>query len=102
LEALPGLAEDLGTDQEVAEQLRAEYDRRLQILSAYERGEPPAEGAVSREKQHVDLRVALLGRKHDKVVRLWDRDEIDDSVLQQVQAVFDLERVSVEKHRDIT
>jgi CPA1 family monovalent cation:H+ antiporter len=102
LEALPGLAEDLGTDQEVADQLRGEYDRRLQILSANERDEPPAEGAVSREKQHVDLRVALLGRKHDTLVRLWDQDEIDDSVLQHVQAVFDLERVSVEKHRDIT
>jgi hypothetical protein len=35
-------------------------------------------------------------------VRLWDRNEIDDSALQEVQAVFDLERVSVEKHRDIT
>jgi hypothetical protein len=57
---------------------------------------------VSREKQHVDLRVALLGHKHDTIVRLWDRNEIDDSVLQHVQAVFDLERVSVEKHRDIT
>ncbi len=57
---------------------------------------------MSREKQQVDLRVALLGRKHDTIVRLWDRNEIDDSVLQEVQAVFDLERVSVEKHRDIT
>jgi hypothetical protein len=32
-------------------------------------------------------------------VRLWDRDEIDDSVLQQVQAVLDLERVAVDRHR---
>ena len=99
--ALPGLAEELGTDEEVAEQLRTEYARRLQILSATDRAEPAAEDAVSREKQHVDLRLALLGRKHDTIVRLWDRNEIDDSVLQHVQAVFDLERVSVEKHRDI-
>ena len=75
--------------------------RRLRILSATDRDEPAAEDAVSREKQHVDLRVALLGHKHDTIVRLWDRNEIDDSVLQHVQAVFDLERVSVEKHRDI-
>ena len=102
LDALPGLVEQLGTDGEVAEQLRTEYDRRLQILSATDHDGPAAEDAVSREKQHVDLRVALLGRKHDTIVRLWDRNEIDDSVLQEVQAVFDLERVSVEKHRDIT
>jgi len=102
LDALPGLVEQLGTDREVAEQLRTEYDRRLQILSATDHDEPAAEDAVSRENQHVDLRVALLGRKHDTIVRLWDRNEIDDSVLQEVQAVFDLERVSVEKHRDIT
>jgi monovalent cation:H+ antiporter, CPA1 family len=101
LDALPGLAEDLGTDEEVADQLRTEYARRLQILSAHDHDEP-AEDAVSRERQHVDLRVALLGHKHDTIVRLWERDEIDDSTLQQVQAVFDLERASVEKHRDIT
>jgi hypothetical protein len=58
-----------------------------------------AAGAVSWEKQHADLRVALLGRMHDTLVRLWDRDEIDDSVLQQVQAVLDLERVAVDRHR---
>jgi len=81
LEALPGLAEELGTDQEVAEQLRAEYERRLQILSANERDEPADDGALSRERQHVDLRVALLRRKHEAIVRLWERDEIDDSVL---------------------
>ena len=101
LDALPGLVEQLGADWEVAEQLRSEYDRRLQILSATDHDGPAAEDAVSREKQHVDLRVALLGRKHDTIVRLWDRNEIDDSVLQEVQAVFDLERVSVEKHRHI-
>jgi hypothetical protein len=54
---------------------------------------------MSWEKQHADLRVALLRRKHDTLVRLWDRDEIDDSVLQQVQAVLDLERVAVDRHR---
>lgn len=102
LGALPGLAEDLGTDAEVVDQLRTEYGRRLQILSAADGDGPPAAHAVSREKQHVDLRVALLGHKHDTLVRLWDRDEIDDSTLQQVQAVFDLERASVDQHRDLT
>ena len=97
---LPGLVEELGTDGEVADQLRAEYDRRLRILRANEHDEPAAAaGAMSWEKQHADLRVALLGRKHDTLVRLWDRDEIDDSVLQQVQAVLDLERVAVDRHR---
>ena len=45
------------------------------------------------------LRVALLGRKHDTLVRLRDRDEIDDNVLQQVQAALDLEWVAVDRHR---
>jgi CPA1 family monovalent cation:H+ antiporter len=102
LDALPGIVEELGTDREVAEQLRAEYDRRLQILGAHERDEPPAEGLVSHEAQHTDLRVALLQRKHDALVRMWDRHEIDDDVLQHVQGVLDLERIAVERHRDIT
>ena len=99
LEALPGLVEDLGTDHEVADQLRAEYDRRLRILRADERDEATADGAANWEKQHADLRVALLGRKHDTLVRLRDRDEIDDNVLQQVQAALDLEWVAVDRHR---
>ena len=45
------------------------------------------------------MRVALLGRKHDTLVRLRDRDEIDDNVLQQVQAALDLEWVAVDRHR---
>jgi CPA1 family monovalent cation:H+ antiporter len=101
LEELPDLARDLGTDPEIAEQLRAEYDRRLQILSAAGEGDLSVDEAENREKQHADLRLALVRHKHDTIVDLWDRDEIDDSVLQNVQAVLDLERISVEKHRDI-
>ena len=43
MEALPGLVEELGTDGEVAEQLRTEYDRRLRILCATDHDEPAAE-----------------------------------------------------------
>jgi hypothetical protein len=86
-------------DREVADQLRAEYDRRLQILRADQDDTATADGAATFEKQHADLRVALLGRKHDTLVRLRDRDEIDDTVLQQVQAGLDLERVAVDRHR---
>jgi hypothetical protein len=46
--------------------------------------------------------VALLGRTHDTLARLRDRDEIDDNVLQQVQAALDLERVAVDRHRKDT
>jgi CPA1 family monovalent cation:H+ antiporter len=99
LEALPGFAAELGTDRQVADQLRAEYDRRLQIVRADGHDEVPDDGAASWEEQHADLRVALLRRKHDTIVRLRDRDEIDDGVLQEIQAVLDLEWILVDRHR---
>ena len=53
LEALPGLAAERGTADEVAEQLRTEYDRRLRMLRAGD-GKPD-DGAAGWEEQYADL-----------------------------------------------
>jgi len=99
LEAFTGLVDDLGTDREVAEHLRESYARRLRVL----RGEENSGGgsASDWERQYADLHLALLACKHATVVRLRDQNDVDDTVLQQVQAMFDLEEAQVSLHRDV-
>ena len=52
--------------------------------------------------RYVEWRYSNVSQRKElrhTLVRLRDRNEIDDSVLQQVQAVFDLERVAVARVR---
>jgi len=92
--ALPAMAAERGTDPEVIEQLRTEFERRLRVLRGDESGE------AGWEHQYADLRLAAIGHKHDTVVRMRDDGEIDDEVLLQLQDGLDLEEVHLNRHRD--
>lgn len=102
LRALPRLVEDLGTDRDVADQLRDEYQRRLLVLRAGQRSDGETGGVTDREERYTALRLALLGHKHRTVVRLRDHDEIDDVVLQRIQAKLDLEEVVMTRRHGAT
>ena len=97
LDALPGLAAEQGTTEEVAEQLRTEYDRRLRMLRAGD-GRPD-DGAAGWEEQYADLRLAVINHKHATVVRMRDDGEIDDEVLLQLQDGLDVEAVHLKGER---
>ena len=98
LTALPELARELGSEEELVAQLRAEYDHRLQPLRGEHDGQMMDAGQ-DRERKDADLRLALLAREHHTVVRLRDRAEIDDAVLQQIEADLDLERIQLHRRR---
>ncbi|MDX2948218.1 MULTISPECIES: hypothetical protein [Streptomyces] len=88
------MAADLGTDPEVTERLRAEYETHLNTLRATETtNTPDADTLVRHHEHHTALRLALLEHKRSAVIGLRDARRIDDAVLQRVQAQLDMEEV---------
>jgi len=91
LEALPELAASLGTDLEVVQQLDEEYREHLQVLQVD--GDSVDDGPLRQREQYTALHLASLGGKRTTVLRLRDQQQIDDTVLRQVQHRLDLEEV---------
>ncbi|MEU3620491.1 Na+/H+ antiporter [Streptomyces sp. NPDC006872] len=91
-EALPRIAAGLGTDPEITERIRREYETHLQATSAGE-SESDDGQTLRHAEQDTALRLALLTHKRATVVRLRDDNHIDDSVLRQVQARLDIDEV---------
>lgn len=91
LAALPGIAADLGIEQEVIDRVVAEYSQH--------RNEVDLQDAQFRERatraidQYTQLRLALIAVKRQTVVGLRNRGEIDDGPFRQVQARLDIEEV---------
>jgi monovalent cation:H+ antiporter, CPA1 family len=98
LAALPELAADRGTSDEITRQLRADYDRRLRVLR--DAGSDPDQEAARYEQQYADLHLAVIDHRHDTVVRMRDQGEIDDEVLLSVQDGLDLEQDHMTRRRD--
>ena len=92
LKALPDLAAQLGTDPDVTERLRGEYEEHLVTVQARERGDDE-HPALQRVGDSTALRLALIAHKRAVVVRLRDERRIDDTVLRQIQARLDIEEV---------
>jgi monovalent cation:H+ antiporter, CPA1 family len=93
LKALPGLAAEHGTGPGVIDELRTEYDRWLRALRTGD------EDATAWEQQYAELRLAVIARKHDTIVRMRDSGEIDDEVLLRLQDRLDTETVHLEQNR---
>jgi CPA1 family monovalent cation:H+ antiporter len=92
LAALPEVAAGLGTDPDVVERTRREYEEHLQLVRAD--GDREDDEPVVRHEQHyAALRLALLARKRATVVRLRDEQRIDDIVLRRFQTRLDIEEV---------
>ena len=92
LAAIPDLADDLGTDPEVAGRVRREYEKHLRVLRASD-GPTEDESALRYDQQYTALRLAGIAHKRATVLRLRDERRIDDTVLRQVQARLDIEDV---------
>jgi monovalent cation/hydrogen antiporter len=100
LAAIPLLADDLGTDLEVTDRLRREYEKHLRVLRANESG-VAEEPALRHEQQYTQLRLAVLAYKRATVVRLRDEGRIDDIVLRHVQTRLDIEEVRLTRREAI-
>jgi monovalent cation/hydrogen antiporter len=94
--AIPQLAADLGTDPEIAERVRRETEKHLRVLHASDDGADD-EPALRYDEQYTALRLALLARKRDTIIRLRDERRIDDTVLLQVQRRLDIEEVRLSR-----
>ena len=97
LAALPTVADELGTDPDVVERTRREYEEHLGVLGAD--GEEEDEPVRRHDQQYSALRLALLVRKRATVVRLRDEQRIDDIVLRQFQGKLDIEEVRLSRRR---
>jgi monovalent cation/hydrogen antiporter len=92
LDALPELAADLHTDQEVTDRLRREYIEHLHVLRAGT-DDPDDEPAERHDQQYAALRLAGVARKRATMLRLRDERRIDDTVLRRLEDRLDLEEL---------
>lgn len=99
LAAIPQLATELGTDAEIVDRLRREYEKHLRVLHAGEDGADD-EPVLRYDRQYQALRLAALEHKRATVVRLRDQRRIDDTVLRQVERRLDLEEVRLARGED--
>jgi CPA1 family monovalent cation:H+ antiporter len=99
LAALPKTAAELGTDPDVVERTRLEYEEHLGVLAAD--GEDEDEPVRRHDQQYSELRLALLARKRATVVRLRDEQRIDDIVLRHFQTKLDMEEVRLTRHEPV-
>ncbi|WP_106401228.1 Na+/H+ antiporter [Actinocorallia populi] len=102
LTAMPWIAQDLGTDPEVLERLRREYETHLLILRSTDADSDADDGAdaglaLRLRQDDTALRLALIARKRAAVLRLRDERRIDDTVLRQIQAALDLEEIRLSR-----
>ena len=99
LAEIPRLAAELGTDAEIVNRLRREYEKHLRVLHAGDDGSDD-EPALRYDRQYSALRLAVLEHKRATVVRLRDQRRIDDTVLRQVERTLDLEEVRLARRED--
>jgi Na+/H+ antiporter len=95
LAALPAVAAELGTDPDVVERTRREYEEHLHVI--HQGVDEDDEPVTRHEEQYTALRLALLARKRATVVQLRDAQRIDDIVLRQFQARLDIEEVRLSR-----
>ncbi|MFI6823324.1 Na+/H+ antiporter [Micromonospora sp. NPDC050187] len=89
LAALPEVARRLGAAADVVDRVRADYQAHLDDIQAEKEGQVSA-GTREVERQ---LRLEVLDRKRREITRLRDTNEIDDTVLRELQAALDIEEI---------
>ncbi|MDG4780265.1 Na+/H+ antiporter [Micromonospora sp. WMMD961] len=87
LAALPQVAAEIGAGAEQVRRLQAEYQRHLADVDE--------SGGSTAEERRLErqLRLKVLAHKRREVTRLRDNREIDDLVLQELQAALDNEEI---------
>jgi monovalent cation/hydrogen antiporter len=86
---VPQVASGLGATDEMVQRVRAEYQAYLDDIRTAE------EGRASERDRDLErrLRLGVLDFKRREVTRLRDANEIDDIVLQEIQAALDIEEI---------
>jgi NhaP-type Na+/H+ or K+/H+ antiporter len=100
LAALPEVAAELGTDPEVVDRTRREYEEHLEVVRA-DGAQNDDEPVLRHEQDYAALRLALLGRKRATVLALRDEQRIDDIVLRDFQTRLDIEEVRLARRAPV-
>jgi CPA1 family monovalent cation:H+ antiporter len=88
LRALPEVAGNVGASQDAVERLRVEYQDHLDDIRVAGDDETNQQRDLSRR-----LRLAVLEVKRREITRLRAVNEIDDTVLREVQSALDIEEI---------
>jgi Na+/H+ antiporter len=88
---LDELAERVGADDRARERSRRELEAQLRTFKAEEGDEPDADQRT--EDDYARLRLEVVRRKRQVLLRLRDERKIDDIVLRQVQTRLDNEEI---------
>jgi CPA1 family monovalent cation:H+ antiporter len=99
LAEIPRLGTELGTDGEIVDRLRREYEKHLRVLHAGDDGADD-EPALRYDRQYTALRLAVLEHKRATLVRLRDQRRIDDTVLRLVERQLDIEEVRLTRDQE--
>lgn len=97
-EALPEMAEELGSDERVVGRVRHELDKRRKLLAADGADDDPI---VRHDDQYTELMLALIARKRVTLLQLRDEQRIDDIVLRQIEARLDLEEIRLTRDASV-
>ena len=100
LAALPEVAAELGTDPEVVDRTRREFEEHLQVVRA-DGGTDDDQPVLRHDQDYAALRLALLARKRATVLALRDEQRIDDIVLRQFQTQLDIEEVRLSRRQAV-
>lgn len=87
LAALPQVAAEIGAQQEAVQRLESEYRRHLADV------EEGCGSSADERRLERRLRLGVLAHKRREITRLRDNREIDDLVLQELQAALDNEEI---------
>lgn len=83
---IPELAQQLGVTDTVRERVLAEYRERLELINANGTEDEPV---TEQDAQYTALRLALLEKKRDELIRLRDRSTISDTTRRAAQTRLD-------------
>jgi monovalent cation/hydrogen antiporter len=86
-DALPRLAQHLGTPEDIVERVRRQYEE------AHPREPRDGSGPAWVDGSEGELRRALIAKKREAVIRLRDTGDIDDTVLRRMQDRLDIEEL---------
>jgi len=91
LESLEGLAGDVDAGDHAVQRSRTELEVQLRSLEAGEDDELDEDQQAAAD--YASLRLAVVRRKREVLLRLRDEKRIDDIVLRRIQSRLDLEEV---------
>jgi monovalent cation/hydrogen antiporter len=94
LDALPGVATELGVGPELLRRIQKEYEEHAAVVMAD--GEDEAASDLARRNNMVRrVRLGVLEHKRREITSLRNQNLIDDIVLRELQSEMDLEEVQL-------